>query len=57
MPPKPAIKKEKTIDDPFSLKAKKSSSSFGSAKMASWTLVALKNTNLTKNAEENDPEH
>ena len=55
VPPKPKIKKEKTIDDPFSFKPKKASA-FGKVKMASWALVALKNTNLTKNATDDDSE-
>ncbi len=42
-----------TLDESKTSAAKKGSA-FGSVKMASWTMVAMKNTNLTKNNDDED---
>lgn len=40
--------------DESKMSAAKKGNAFGSVKMASWAMVAMKNTNLTKNHEDED---
>jgi len=48
-----AYQHKATFDEPKTSAAKKGNA-FGSVKMASWAMVAMKNTNLTKNHEDED---
>ena len=49
-----AYQHKATMDDSKTSGAAKKVNAFGSAKMASWTMVALKNTNLTNHDDDED---